>query len=103
MSLRRTASKRKAKKQPRKLLLKFRIIPKVRMPRSVALAKLLESIQTGYMPDDLEVAYMDYSHKVGKVLQAGSRLSGEDLDDFKNLTAIMMGAEEQDTIRFEKV
>lgn len=100
--MKRTASKKKPPRKPRKLLLKFRIIPHVRIPRSVAWALLKDAVATGIMPEEFDIAYMDYAHKQGRVLKAGNSLSLEELEDFRNLLGIMAGAEQQDTIRLER-
>ena len=102
--MRKPASRKKPspKRFPRKLLLKFRIIPHVRLPRTVAWLLLKEAIASGVMPEEFDIAYMDYAHKQGKVLKAGQSLSLEELADFRNLLGIMSGAEQQDTIRLER-
>jgi len=103
--MRRTASTRKKpspKRFPRKLLLKFRIIPHVRIPRTVAWVLLKEAIASGVMPEEFDIAYMDYAHAQGKVLKAGQSLSLEELADFRNLLGILSGAEQQGTVRLER-
>jgi hypothetical protein len=94
---------KKPKRKPRKLLLKFRFVPHVRMPRSVAWRLLKEAVMTGVMPPEMDIAYMDYAHKTGRVLKAGQQLSREELEEFRNLLGIMVGAEHQGSIRLEKV
>lgn len=96
-------AKAKPKRKPRKLLLKFRIMPKVRMPRSVAWQKVMDFVATGEMPHDLDISFMDYDHQVGKQFFAGDQVSPEDFDEFKNLLAIMAGAKEQEPIRLERI
>ena len=102
--MRKPASRKKPspKRFPRKLLLKFRIIPHVRIPRSVAWLYLKEAVASGVMPNEFDIEYMDYAHKQGKVLKAGQSLSLEELSEFRNLLGIMSGAEQQGTVRLER-
>lgn len=100
--MRRTASKRQPKRIPRTLLLKFRIIPHVRIPRTVVWVLLKEAVASGVMPDEFDIEYMDYDHMKGRVFQAGKSLSFEELEEFRNLLGLMYEAEKQKTIRLER-
>ncbi len=83
----RGASKRP---QPRKLYLKFRVRPKVRMPRSVMFAKLRELLATGTVPDDLDVAYMSYDRSTGKQFQAGARLTPDETEELEKFYNVLL-------------
>lgn len=97
------ASKAKAAaSQPRKLFIKFRVKPLVRMPKSVMLAKIREVCLTGIVPDDIEVAYMEYGHGRGGSYTAGKRLDADSLSEFQNLWQVVVGMEQQGTVRIER-
>lgn len=83
-------SRRKAKPPSRKLYLKFRVRPKVRMPRSVMFAKLRELLATGTVPDDLDVAYMSYDHGIGKQFQAGGRLTPDETEELEKFYNVLL-------------
>lgn len=42
---------------------KLRVIPKVRMPKSVLLDKIKKSCQTGVLDSEIDVRYVEYDHQ----------------------------------------
>lgn len=102
----RAASKVKASKhaEPRRLYLKFRVKPLVRMPKSVMFAKLREFVHTGIAPDDLEVAYMSYDRTVGKQFKPGARIAPGEQEELEKFYSVLiaMGKESMEYVRLER-
>lgn len=88
--------KPKARPQPRKLFLKFRIKPLVRMPKSVMLDKLRHAVRTGVMPNDLIIAYMSYDHMKGKQFQPGDRIQGGAHDELVKFYDVLISMDKQE-------
>jgi len=82
--------------EARKLFLKFRVRPLVRMPKSVMFAKLRRFVEVGIAPKDLEVAYMSYDHTVGKKFAPGERIQGHDHDELRKFYGVMLALQPQD-------
>jgi hypothetical protein len=85
-----------SKIEPRKLFLKFRVKPLVRMPKSVMFGKLRHFVKTGEAPDDLEVAYMSYDHKVGRKFQPGERLMADEQEELEKFYDVLLSMNQED-------
>lgn len=105
----RKVTKPKRRGVPRRLLLKFRVRPLVRMPKSELFRKLRHMVRTGEVPDDVDVAYVEYGHGTGRSFKAGERLTPDEMGQFEQfynvLTSIGAGsvtAERAAPVRFER-
>lgn len=85
-----------SKAQPRKLFLKFRVRPLVRMPKSVMFAKLRHFVKSGEAPHDLEVAYMSYDHQVGRKFQPGQRLTADEQEELEKFYDVLLSMNQED-------
>lgn len=74
---------------PRRLEIKFRVRPLVRMPKSVMFGKLLEAVESGVVPDDIEIAYVEYGHGSGRHLAAGARLSADEMGELRTFYNVL--------------
>lgn len=79
-------------------MLKFRLIPLRRMTVKEAYAKLRQAVRTGYVPEGIEVRYMDWaSGREGRLSEG--RIDGKLLEDLRVFYHAMM----QSDIRIERV
>jgi hypothetical protein len=81
---------------PRRLDLKFRVRPLVRMPVSVMFGKLQEFAETGLVPGDIEIAYMEYAHGKGRSYSANTRISGSELEEFNKFYKVLLAIQPQE-------
>lgn len=86
---RREPHDRKGGDEPRRLQLKFRVRPLVRMPKSVMFAKVLEAVHSGDVPADLEIAYMEYARGHGRRLTPGARLTMDEQDELERFYNVL--------------
>jgi len=103
-------------KTPRRLEIKFRVRPLVRMPKSEMFRKLKEFVETGIVPDDIDVAYMEYQHAHGRRFSAGERIQPHEQEELAKFYAVMTAIQPEDmtvehregkykknpTVRFER-
>ncbi len=71
------------RKRNRVVNLKFRVIVLTRMPKSVMFDKLEQSIVSGVVDQDIDIATLDWAHGNGKVFKAGTHLSPPDQEDLR--------------------
>lgn len=97
---RKTASRsdraKRGEPQPRKLMLKFRVRPLVRMPKSVMFDKLRDFALSGLAPDDLEVSWFSYSHMKGGVYKAGTRIEADEKEQLERFLNVMLSIPNED-------
>jgi hypothetical protein len=86
----------RTRRTPRRIELKFRVRPLVRMPKSVMFQKLQEFASSGIAPHDLEVAYMEYSHGSGKKYHAGERIAGAELQDLEKFVRVLLAIQPEE-------
>ena len=93
--------KRKARK-PSVLSFKFRIIPQVRMPRSVMFQHIEDFMRTGVMSADIELVAADFGRSRSLHVPPGKVYDVESLDmaELRNLYKAFKDAA---SVRFEKV
>lgn len=87
-------SRRSASRKPRRIELKFRVRPLVRMPKSVMFEKLREAAISGITPHDLEIRYMEYSHGTGKQFGAGERIAN--LSEFAEFVNVLLAVQPEE-------
>lgn len=92
----RTTPKPKPTRRPRRLFLKFRVKPRVAMPKSVMLDKLRHFVKTGVMPKDLIVAYMSYDHKVGREFRPGERIQADEHEELQRFYDVLLAIDQQE-------
>lgn len=85
----------------RRLTLKIRVRPLVRMPKSELFHQVRHAIRTGVVPDTVEIMAMDWGHATGRRLQAGSTISGDDLDAMRDFYNVLTAMDSGD-LRFER-
>lgn len=83
-------------RSPRRLELKFRVKPLVRMPVSVMLGKIQEFARTGTVPGDIEIAYMEYAHARGRSYSPGQRIQGHDWDEFRKFAQVLLSIQPEE-------
>jgi hypothetical protein len=83
---------------PRRLELKFRVRPLVRMPVSVMFGKLQQFADSGVVPGDLEIAYMEYAHAKGQNFSPGQRLQPHEHEEFKKFYAVLTSVNEKEDV-----
>ncbi|MCP4899831.1 MAG: hypothetical protein GY906_22925 [bacterium] len=66
----------------RSLMMKIRVRPLVRMPKSELIRQVRKAIRTRMVPDTIEISYMDWEKGDGAELNSG-RLEGRQLDDLR--------------------
>lgn len=93
--------KRKVRR-PRVLTFKFRVIPLVRMPRSVMFKKLDDFMRTGHMADDLELVASDFGRSQGFHVQPGKTWDVDSVD-MQALRGLYEAFKSASQVRFEKV
>lgn len=86
---------------PRRLELKFRVRPLVRMPVSVMFGKLQEFADTGIVPGDIEIAYMEYQHATARSFQPGSRVQPHEQEEFKKFHKVLMAMDPKSEVTVE--
>ncbi len=95
------APKRQARRtKGRTLFMKFAVVPLVRMPRSVMLAKLAEFVETGVVPPLIDVEVADYAHGFGKRYASGTAFRGIDRTRITDMAQAFLQANQ---IRMERV
>lgn len=90
---------RKADKRP--LTLKFRLVVTERMTVRQAHQKLRAALRTGYLPEGIEIHYVDYAKEsttTGKV--TAGQIDGERLEELQNFYRPFLAAQ---AVRVEKV
>lgn len=96
------ARQRAASRPARKIFLKFRVKPLVRMPKSVMFDKLRHAVRTGEMPDDLVIAYMSYDHSIGKQFRPGDRIQGDDHEELEKFYNVLISMDKQEDFTVEQ-
>lgn len=86
---------------PRRLELKFRVRPRIRMPVSVMFGKLQELADTGIVPGDIEVAYMEYQHATARSFQPGARIQPHEHEEFKKFYKVLLAVNPQTEVSVE--
>lgn len=84
------------------LYFKFRIVPLVRMPRSVAFEKISRFFQSGDMDDDIELEAADFSRGWSGRVKRGSHLDLESVDGIA-LVSLYNAFRKAQSVRFERV
>lgn len=90
--------------ESRRVFLKFRVKPLVRMPKSVLFAKIRQSCKHGVVADDLEIMTLQWGHgwpRGGHRYTAGQELSGDDATELENAYDLLTAFDKSD-VRFEK-
>lgn len=88
-------------RKTRRVLLKIRAIPLVRMPKSVFFEKIRQACKNGIVPSDIEITTLNWDHAEGNRYRAGTVLSGKDRDELRNCYNILVGVRKAD-VRFER-
>jgi hypothetical protein len=87
---------RRGETQPRKLMLKFRVRPLARMPKSVMFDKLRDFALSGIAPDDLEVSWFSYSHLRGGVYPPGQKIEADEKEQLERFLNVMLSIPYED-------
>lgn len=66
------------KKKPQNLMLKIRVTVKRRMRKTDVIAKLLHAAETGHVPDDIDIAWIDWEK--GSFGHGGQIRAGEEIE-----------------------
>jgi hypothetical protein len=89
---------RSSRRKDSALLMKFRVIPRVRMTRSHMFRLLDQFVSTGVVPKDIDVESADYAHGIGK-----RWIGGERYRDISDITKMINAFKAATDVRFEKV
>lgn len=89
------------KKKP--TLLKFRVIPLVRMPKSKMFQLLKQACETGIVPPEIEVQTLDWWSRKGGRWRPGATLNARDAEELRNCYEFLTGAVTKRDIRVERV
>ena len=81
---------------PRRLELKFRVRPLVRMPVSVMFGKLQEFVESGIVPGDIEVAYMEYAHARGQSFTPGQRIQPHEQEELQKFYKVLLSIQPEE-------
>lgn len=92
---------RRSDKRNRRTLLKFRVTPLVRMPKSMLFRKLREACRHGIVPDDIRISTLEWGHEQGDVYQPGTVLPANKAEELRNCYSLLVGVEKND-VRFER-
>lgn len=93
---------RNTDKRNRRTLLKFRVTPLVRMPKSVLFKKLREACRHGVIPSDIQISTLEWGHEQGDVYQPGAVLSARKAEELRNCYALLVGVDTRRDVRFER-
>lgn len=91
------------RRRVRTVMLKFRVVPMIRMPRSKMFAEMLASIESGVASRWLRMEYVNYEGKVGASIKPGSTMKKQEQQDLADVYELMVAASEQGGVRFERV
>ena len=83
-----TRSRRKRRVVVTEVKIRVRLLR--RMRRSDVVSAVMEALETGQVPDTLEIAYWDYGHERGGVVRPGQRMSGEQMDELMKFRDMLL-------------
>lgn len=90
-----------ARRKPRRTLLKIRVVPLVRMPKSRLFTLIKQACETGIIPDDIELQTLNWDHGTGGSYRRGYSLSARDRENLRNCYEFLTGAVGKSSIRVE--
>lgn len=71
------------------------------MPVSVMFGKLQEFADTGIVPGDIEIAYMEYQHATARSFQPGQRVQPHEQEEFKKFHKVLMAVDPRQEVSVE--